>query len=374
MSELIEGIPSTNVKIIEIYNKIDSGSLRLSPDFQRKLVWKKQHKFHFIETILKNYPFPEVYIASSEMDVTNITSSEIVVDGQQRLSTIVDYIKGEGDFSSQNKVKSFSELVVDEKKLFLNYFISVRDLKSIEPHVIKDIFVRINNTEYSLNAVEKINAQYGDGEFIVFCKQLVDAEYHPTESETDALVNPEFREKALKFFSEGDVFTDSDVKRMTNLQFMMTLVSTLLASEYFNRNSRVAENIEGYNRVFDRQDEIEKAISNSLSFYDALSLNKGSYWFSRSNFFTLLVEISEINLSEYDLGILKVKLNKLDTLSKKYFARIEVDEMSSALTKYFEYAKEAVNAKGARNYRGEYVRGIIAECKTTETINGVRLD
>ena len=83
MNELLESIPSTNVKIIELYNKVTSNSLTLSPDFQRKLVWKKQHKFDFIETILQNYPFPEVYIASSEMDVMNITSSEIVVDGQQ---------------------------------------------------------------------------------------------------------------------------------------------------------------------------------------------------------------------------------------------------------------------------------------------------
>jgi len=70
--KLKESIPSNSVKIIELYNKIDSEILDTSPDFQRKLVWKKQHKYAFIDTILLNYPFPEVYIASSIMDLENL--------------------------------------------------------------------------------------------------------------------------------------------------------------------------------------------------------------------------------------------------------------------------------------------------------------
>ena len=62
--KLKESIPSNSLKIIDLYNKIESEFLDISPDFQRKLVWKKQHKYAFIQTILLNYPFPEVYIAS----------------------------------------------------------------------------------------------------------------------------------------------------------------------------------------------------------------------------------------------------------------------------------------------------------------------
>ena len=145
MKDLLESIPSTNVKIIELYNKIDSGSLIINPDFQRKLVWKKQQKFHFIETILMNFPFPEVYVASADIDVENITASEVVVDGQQRLSTIVDYIQGKGDFRKQTRVKGFVDLTTNEKKVFLNYFVSVRDLKNIDADLVKEIFMRINN-------------------------------------------------------------------------------------------------------------------------------------------------------------------------------------------------------------------------------------
>ena len=44
-----------------------------------------------------------------------------VIDGQQRLTTIVEYIQAKNDFSNQNKVTPFDELSVEEKKEFLNY-------------------------------------------------------------------------------------------------------------------------------------------------------------------------------------------------------------------------------------------------------------
>ncbi|MCP4113537.1 MAG: hypothetical protein GY749_49770 [Desulfobacteraceae bacterium] len=60
IKNLESSIPANNEKIIEIYKKVKSGQLDPSPDFQRKLVWKKQHKINFIKTILLNYPFPEI--------------------------------------------------------------------------------------------------------------------------------------------------------------------------------------------------------------------------------------------------------------------------------------------------------------------------
>ena len=249
---------------------------------------------NFIETILKNYPFPEVYIASHEMDVTSITASEIVVDGQQRLSAIVDYIKGIGDFNIQNKVTAFKDLEVDEKKQFLNYFISVRDLKNIDSDIIKEVFMRINNTEYSLNAVEKINAQYGDSEFVIFCKQIIDSEYQPDITNTDSIIDGQIRNKIYLFFSENKVFSESDSRRMNSLQFMMTLVTTLIESKFFSRNSIINDYLEKYNSSFDKQGIIEEKLLKAINIYDSLNLEVGSYWFSRSNVFTMLIEFSSL--------------------------------------------------------------------------------
>jgi len=363
MKKLIESIPSTNAKIIEIYNKIDSGSLILQPDFQRKLVWKKQHKFHFIDTVLLNYPFPEVYIASAEMDVDTITSKEIVVDGQQRLSTIVDYIKGEGDFENQNKVTPFQKLDTDNKKNFLNYFVSVRDLKNLDESIVKNIFMRINNTEYSLNTVEKLNAQYGDSEFVIFCKQLAEREFISNNENTNAIVDEKVRVLVNDFFINNKVFTDNDMKRMNNLQYVMALVSTLIESDYFSRNLKVMGYIEKYNSDFDRQDIIENKITTAIDLYNSLDLGIGSYWFSRTNVFTLIVVFSNVNVDLYNLEELKKLLLEMDVSSRKYFAGIEIEKIPNEQHKYFEYGKDAVNEKSARVYRAELILKLLEKVK-----------
>jgi hypothetical protein len=363
MNDLLQSIPSTNIKIIELYNKIDSENLMLQPDFQRKLVWKKQHKFHFIETILKNYPFPEVYIASAEIDVTSITSKEVVVDGQQRLSTIVDYIKNQGDFETQNKVTSFQGLDIEKKKKFLNYLVSVRDLKDIGEDIIKEIFMRINNTEYSLNTVEKINAQFGDSEFVIFCKQLSEREFQPNIENTTAIVVKDTRDLINDFFLNNKVFTENDMKRMNDLQYVMTLVSTLIESDYFSRNTKVIGFIEQYNSEFDRQSIIEEKLLNAINLYNLLELETSSYWFSRTNVFTLLVVFSNAEIGEYNVQKLKEELLDMEVSNKKYFAGIETDQIPAELHKYFEFGKEAVNEKSARIYRADIIKKVLEKVK-----------
>ena len=91
MSEL--GI-ATNKKVLEVFNMMKDGSLILRPRFQRKLVWNNTHKENFIETILMKLPFPEIYLATGEIDLELQKSTTLVVDGQQRLSTIYQYITG----------------------------------------------------------------------------------------------------------------------------------------------------------------------------------------------------------------------------------------------------------------------------------------
>lgn len=82
-----------NKKISELYKRVREGSLILQPDFQRKFVWNTSHKEDFIETILNGLPFPEIYTAQTGVDIAKIETQEVVVDGQQRLSTIVQYIR-----------------------------------------------------------------------------------------------------------------------------------------------------------------------------------------------------------------------------------------------------------------------------------------
>jgi uncharacterized protein with ParB-like and HNH nuclease domain len=84
----------TNPTIAEIYQSIRSKRLVLRPDFQRKFVWTTEHQEEFLDTILMGYPFPEIYVCRGDVDTVNLITTQHVIDGQQRLTTIQNYIDG----------------------------------------------------------------------------------------------------------------------------------------------------------------------------------------------------------------------------------------------------------------------------------------
>ena len=135
---------ATNKKIIEILNDYRSKLLILKPRFQRNLVWNTGHKCAFIETILNKLPFPEVYFSDGDLDLVNQKTTIWVVDGQQRLSTIFDYVNNEIDLKKQ-PIKSFSQLTPDEQTDFFNYVVVVRSLGKLSDQETKEIFRRINS-------------------------------------------------------------------------------------------------------------------------------------------------------------------------------------------------------------------------------------
>ena len=96
----------------------------MSPYFQRNLVWRDLHKVDFIKTILLGYPFPQIFIAKGTIDLENMSTTSCIVDGQQRMSAIVEFIKDK--YRVDNKL--FSELEPKQKEEFLKYQVPIIDL------------------------------------------------------------------------------------------------------------------------------------------------------------------------------------------------------------------------------------------------------
>ena len=374
--KLNQSIPSNTIKIIELYNKIEADLLDTSPNFQRKLVWKKQHKYAFINTILLNYPFPEIYIASSEIDVNSLQAKEIVVDGQQRLNAIVDYIKGINDFYNQNKLKAFNELSVLEKKEFLNYPVSMKDLKDLPENIVKEIFRRINSTEYSLNANEILNAQFGDGEFAIFCKQLADAKYEVSENETDVLITPEKRKIFNNFFLSNNIFTENDIKRMFDSQYVMLITSTLFEGKYFGRSLRINDYLEKYNFEFKNYNQILDVILNSIEIISKLKLSQNSYWFNKSNLFTLIIELTKIDTNKLVLEDLERSLFDLENKVDLYFNGDEDDIklLTSDETKFFEASRQGSHELSAREHRGKVISNILKQSSIENNGKSIKVE
>jgi hypothetical protein len=363
--KLKSSIPSNSVKLIDLYNKIISNSLILGPDFQRKLVWKKLHKYSFIETILLNFPFPEIYIASDEVDIESLRTKEIVVDGKQRLTAIVDYIQKKGDFINQSRIKNFDDLTIEEKKEFLNYLITVKDLKDIGQENIIEVFKRINSTNYQLNSNEILNAEFGGGEFAIFCKQLADKSYVPSELETSVVIQTERKGKINSFFEINRVFSDNDIKRMFDSQYIMLISSTILEGSYFSRSTKINIYLEKYNDEFSSFNDILEKLTNSISIIEEFKFSEGSYWFNKANLFTLIVEFINLKKDKVDLNSLELKLVDLESKVDVYYNGDEEDikRLTNDETRYFDLSRQGSHELAAREHRAKVIKDFIENSK-----------
>ncbi|MBF6319014.1 DUF262 domain-containing protein [Nocardia cyriacigeorgica] len=154
------------------------GALNLRPYFQRGDVWTPKAKSYLIDTLIRGYPIPVIYLQNKH-DRRAIKNVRQVVDGQQRLRTIFSYIapevleeKTERDFfsilPSHNKThagKSFRELPEYVQQTIVDTELSVHVLPATlsDRHLLQ-LFARLNSTGERLNDQELRNAEY-HGEF-----------------------------------------------------------------------------------------------------------------------------------------------------------------------------------------------------------------
>jgi len=162
---------ATNRKLRLLLTGIQNQTLIPRPEFQRRLVWSNKHKLAFLKTVLDQFPFPEIYIASGEVDSATGEGDEMLVDGQQRITTLYQYFKASPDLKLDPKTKPYLGLTEPEKLAFLEYEVVIRDLGKLPIPDILEVFRRINSTNYALNSMEVHNARF-DGDFKEFGEEL----------------------------------------------------------------------------------------------------------------------------------------------------------------------------------------------------------
>src|SRR5665213_2255955 len=120
----------TNKKVREFINMVKEGKIIPRPEFQRRLVWTRVDKNYFLESILKGYPFPEVYLADGDVDLETGQGTQLLVDGLQRVNTMIQYFGGDPELKLTT-VPNYRDLEPDAKQAFLQYDVAVRDLGSM---------------------------------------------------------------------------------------------------------------------------------------------------------------------------------------------------------------------------------------------------
>lgn len=212
--------------------------LDIKPYFQRREVWPDKAKSYLIDTILRGLPIPTIYIRQI-LDIQTDKSTRQIVDGQQRLTTILSYINnGFKVLKLHNETYGniyFSDLPGEVKEKFLKYKISVSQVITKDDKIILDMFARINSYSITLNNQEKLNAKYF-GEF----------------KQTMYNISREF----YSFWKYNNILTENQIARMNDIELVSDLVITMMEGISARNNAIITTHYKDYDNKFEHRDKI----------------------------------------------------------------------------------------------------------------------
>lgn len=150
--------------------------LDLSPPYQRRSVWSEKFRSDFITTVTLNYPCPAIFLY--EEIKTDGTFNYKVVDGKQRLTTLLNFVSNNITVPEDHPVPAIRGLIFDNlpdavKLSVWRYQFSVEFVEQENENLINDIFNRINKNVAKLSQQELRHALF-NGEFIQAAESLTE--------------------------------------------------------------------------------------------------------------------------------------------------------------------------------------------------------
>ena len=316
---------TTTYNIAWFKKAYDLDELEMSPPFQRNPVWTDNQKSYLIDSVLGGYPIPELYI--QEKIASDGKTKYVIVDGQQRIRSVLDFIHGNfrisEDESSVWGGYLFDDLSEDDKKKFFSYKFVIRTLPDLSDEEIRSIFKRINRNNVALNAQELRQSTYC-GAFIVSMNKISDKEY----------------------WKDIGLFTAEKVRRMLDVEFISEL-----AIAYLNGHQNKKDKLDYYYMLYetDYQDEKEvEAMFDSIcgEILQILPEIKKTRWNHLIDFYSLFLALASIKHA--------IPFSK-DQRERLHFKLVQFGEEITAYQKSDEESPECQNknvvtyASGIRN-------------------------
>jgi 5-methylcytosine-specific restriction endonuclease McrA len=163
--------------------------LVVNPEYQRGVVWTQGQKKKLVDSVLRGYPIPLIYLHHIKHSVGKLVSQRYeVIDGQQRINALADYhdgafrlfdpVKDEAearfpDFIKRQPCpwggKAFAELAEEHQASFLATSLRIVQIETHDSNEARDLFVRLQ-AGMPLTSQEKRDAW--PGQFTDFILRL----------------------------------------------------------------------------------------------------------------------------------------------------------------------------------------------------------
>lgn len=163
----------------EILNEAKNGVLSPNPEYQRGPVWTTRQRQMLIDSLMRGFHLPLFYF--HEIDVEGrrgISYRYEIIDGQQRVNSIVDFRRGNFALLDPTDPRSrfplhlrsdrpdwsgmsFDEMPEELQTRFLDSKVSVAEITESDVNEARDLFVRLQGGT-DLNAQERRDALPGE--------------------------------------------------------------------------------------------------------------------------------------------------------------------------------------------------------------------
>lgn len=314
----------------------DTDRLELSPEFQRNEVWSKAAQIMLIDTILRGIPIPKIYIKSIVKDEKTY---RVVIDGQQRLTAILKFIKGEivldKPYNGPYLGKAFNDLPEDTHNNFLRYKIDINEIFNPTEEEIRDLYSRVNKYTVQLNKQELRKADF-PGDFIRLSEKLAE----------------------LPYLNDEKIFTVKQRRRMLDVEFIEELL-TILVEGIMDKKEYLNDVCENY-MILENKDEYEKkfhlVIEDISKLFDgSVILLRESRFKKKSDFYSLFAAVYQLQNSGR-ITADETLLNKARTGLKKMDDEVSPQSQDK---NYLEYATRCLsdaNSRANREWRTDFIR------------------
>ena len=194
----------------------------------------------------------------------------VVVDGQQRITACLEFISGDFSIDSRDSI-SFGNVAFDDlspayKKQIYSYQFVIRILPEASDIELREIFQRLNRNNVALNQQELRQATYW-GPFIETMNELAE----------------------LELWSNLNVFTSNDIKRMLDVEFISELSIALLHGVQ-NKKLTLDKYYKAYEEDFPQKMQIKETFDFVLrEIVNVLPNIKQTRWSKKTDFYTLFL-------------------------------------------------------------------------------------
>jgi Protein of unknown function DUF262 len=313
-------------------------TLEISPKFQRRAVWMESERSQLVETICSQLPFPEVYI-HHDTDPNTGKQRHIVVDGQQRITSILMFIDGKVNLPVNDTWKGqyFAELSEDQKRNFWDYLIVVRSLSQTNDAEIRDLFALLNTNTVALNDQELRNARFR-GRFKQAAERFAD--------------NP--------LFGTVGLFTPRDIRRMLDVEFASELLM-LVVEGVTNKKDLLDDLYMQFEEDFPREADFESDFNATMSLVRSLLVEDAQIAFrTKSNFYSIFGAC----LRYYRMSK-RTSFKRTDAVAAAIddiLSSVRAGQLETKAATYAEYSEAVTRAasdKGRRQRREDILFDII---------------